>query len=91
MNKIMPIIGFGVGILVLGLYWQLFNDVLLIHISQYFMPSYVAFGTLYVSDKYFEFMYMLWRIMPWICMFVGLLLLVSAGAGTSNDTEGDTE
>ena len=89
MNKIIPLIAFGIGLLVLGLFWHLYNDVFLMSIQKYVLTSYTAWGVSYTHDKYFDFMYMIWRLLPWICVFVGILLLLAAGA--SSNGNGSTE
>jgi len=83
MSKVVPLIGFGVGIMVVGFYWHLYNDVFLMFIQQYVLGSYTAWGVSYTHDKFFDFMYMVWRILPWICVFIGVVLLIAAGASAS--------
>jgi hypothetical protein len=90
LNKIIPIIGFGVGLICLGLYWHLFNDVFLMTISPYVLHTYTAFGVSYTHDKYFDFMYMIWRLLPWICIIVGVILLIAAGVSSSGSGDQET-
>jgi len=84
MSKVIPLIGFGVGIMCVGFYWHLYNDVFIMEVSPYILSSYTAWGVIYSSDKYFDFMYMIWRLLPWICVIVGVMLLIVAGASASN-------
>jgi hypothetical protein len=85
MSKVIPLIGFGVGLMCVGFYWHLYNDVFIMAISPYVLTSYTAWGVSYSSDKYFDFMYMIWRLLPWVCVIVGVLLLIAAGASSSGD------
>lgn len=87
MSKVIPLIGFGVGLMCVGFYWHIYNDVFLMAISPYVLTSYTAWGVHYTSDKYFDFMYMIWRILPWICVGVGVVLLLAAGASSGDGSK----
>jgi hypothetical protein len=91
MNKIIPLVGFGVGLMVLGLFWHLYNDVLTMSIMPYILTNYTAWGVSYTHDKFFDFMYMVWRILPWICMGVGVLLLFAAGSSSSGSSDSEAK
>lgn len=88
MSRVLPLIGFGVGFLCLGFYWHIYNDVFTMFIQKYVLTSFTAWGVVYTSDKFYEFMYMVWRILPWLCVFIGVLLLLSAGASSSSVSSG---
>jgi hypothetical protein len=87
-NKIIPLVGFGIGIICIGFYWHLYNDAFIMWINHYVLTSYTAFGVHFSYDKYFNFMYMAFRILPWVCMLVGVLLLIAAGTGASSSSSG---
>jgi len=87
MSKVIPLIGFGVGIMCIGFYWHLYNDVFTMFISNYIPGSYTAWGISYSSDKYFNFMYMIWRLLPWICVGVGVLLLIAGATSASGESK----
>jgi hypothetical protein len=75
---------FGIGVLCLGLYWHLYNDVLTLRLNQYILIDYYAFGVHYTHDKFYDFMQMIWTMMPWMLMLAGIVLLIAAGATASN-------
>ena len=87
MSKIIPLIGFGVGLMCVGFYWHLYNDAFLMFISPYVLTSYTAWGVSYTHDKWFDFMYMIWRLLPWLCVGAGVVLLIAAGASSSGDSK----
>lgn len=89
MNKLIPLLGFGVGLLVLGLFWHLYNDVFEMALLPYVLTNYTAWGVSYTHDKYYDFMYMVWRLLPWFCMGIGILLLFAAGASASGDSSSE--
>jgi len=92
LNKVIPLLSFGIGLLCLGLYWHLYNDVLTIYIAPFVLHDYTAFGVHYTHDKYHDFMQMIWSILPWILMMIGIVLLIAAGVSSSgSDTSGANE
>jgi len=88
LNKVIPLLAFGIGLIVLGLWWHFYSDVINMFILPYALHDYTAFGVHYTHDKYFDFMYMVWRIMPWILLVLGVFLLLLAGvvAGSGSDS-----
>jgi hypothetical protein len=86
MNKVIPLLSFGIGLMCLGFYWHFYNDVLTLHLAPYFLHSYTAFGVAYTHDKYFDFMYMIWRLIPWIFVIIGIVLLIAAGTSSHSDS-----
>lgn len=85
-----PLLGFGIGLLCLGLYWHLYNDVITINLNRYILTDYTAFGVHYTHDKYYDFMQMIWSIMPWLFTGAGVVLLIAAGVSGKSE-EGTPE
>ena len=71
MNRIIPLIGFGLGLITVGGFWTLYNDSL----------SYFDF--LVINDAYYQLMALGWKVMPTIFILVGIFCLIAAGVSSS--------
>ena len=74
MNRIIPLIGFGLGLITVGGFWSLYNDTL----------SYFDF--LVMNDPYYEFMALIWKVMPLIFILIGIMCLIGAGVSATKTT-----
>lgn len=76
MNKIVPLIAFGIGLMVAGAFFTFFDDTL---------PEFDEF---LIEDEYYTLMKMIWNGFPGIIMIVGLICLIAAGVSASKNTMG---
>lgn len=71
MNKVTPLIGLGLGLIVVGAFWSLYNDSL-----SYFDD--------FVIDNEFTTLFELgWESIPIIFLFIGIMCLIAAGVSAS--------
>lgn len=82
MNKMIPIFAFGIGLIVVGFYWALLNDMLNSFFLPYILTDYTAWGVHYTHDKYYDFIEMLFNILPWVLVLIGTILLIASGSGS---------
>ena len=68
MNKLAPLFGFGIGLLGFGLFWKLFDDVLVAYILPYA-----------IRDRFFLYSDLVWHSLPFIVMLGGVVLLIASG------------
>ena len=71
---IIPLIAIGVGLLATGLFWHLFNDVLIMYIAPYVYD---------VSDVSYVASDLVWQAIPYIIFIVGIICLVIGGLSRS--------
>jgi hypothetical protein len=68
MGAVRALLGFGIGILGFGFYWQLQNDIL-----QRYLLGYV------IQNEYYDLSNLFWNGMPIVCILVGIAALIMAG------------
>ena len=69
MSRVGPLVVFGLALVVGGMYWMLWDG------SRDFLNN------ILIQDQYYLLMYWVWRIIPGIILFVGIMCLISAGIG----------
>lgn len=77
MNKLIPLIAFGLGLIIAGAFFTFYDDVL---------PELDEF---LIEDEYYTLMKMGWDAFPGIIMLVGIISLIAAGVSASKNTIGD--
>ena len=77
MNKILPLLAFGLGLIGAGSFFTLFDESL----------SY--FTEFIIEDKYYLFMESIWSVFPAIIIFIGIIFLVVVGVEASKKNIGD--
>ena len=80
MSKITALVSFGIGIIAIGFFYQLFDDVIIRYLTPYIRPS------IYHTGEAF-----LWDLVPWVCFFLGIISLVIAGVVSRTSTRRATE
>ena len=73
MNKVIPLIAFGLAFIVGGLYWSLWND------------NFDSLDSIIIEDEYYELASFFWRIIPAAIIFVGIMCLISAGVSNRRE------
>jgi len=69
MSRVGPLVVFGLTLIVGGMYWMLWDG------SRDFLDN------ILINDEYYILMYWVWRVIPAIILFVGIMCLISAGIG----------
>jgi len=76
LSRVIPLIAFGLTIVVGGLYWALWDG------SRSFIDQFV------VNDVYYQLMIWVWGAIPAILIIVGILCLIAAGVSVSGNRMG---
>lgn len=69
MSRVGPLVVFGLTLIAGGMYWMLWDG------SRDFLDN------ILIADEYYTLMYWVWRVIPAIILFVGIMCLISAGIG----------
>ena len=62
-----PLIGFGIGILLAGLLWKMYEDAITSFFSTYITD---------LTDEYYLLSDLLWNALPFILIFLGIVCLI---------------
>lgn len=71
MNKVMPLVALGLGLIVVGAFWSLYNDSL----------SY--FDNFIIDDEFNTLFELAWDSIPIIFLLIGVMCLIAAGVSAS--------
>jgi len=78
MSATKPLIGFGLAIFLSGLLFHFYNDVITNYFSQYIVD---------LNDKYYLMENLLWDLIPFILIFLGIVCLIFGGISYVNVKE----
>lgn len=74
LSRAVPLIAFGVALIVGGLYWAVWNA------SRDYLVDFI------IVDEYYTLILWLWRLIPIAIIVVGIMCLVAAGIGGRRET-----
>lgn len=77
MSRVGPIVLFIFTILAAGMYWATWDA----------CRSYL--DSIVINDSFYILMYWIWRLIPAVVLFVGIMCLISAGISHSREKAGD--
>lgn len=75
MNKVVPLLVFGIGLIAVGLYWKLFDDSL-IHLNDYILRT--------VHYQLYQF---IWDVLPFAFLAIGVFCLIAAGVSQTREVQ----
>ena len=75
MSRVVPLLIVGITLFIGGLYWSLWND------ASTYLDNFV------VHDEYYELVSFIWRMIPAVLLFVGVICLILAGISAAQRTE----
>lgn len=68
MGLVLPLFGFGIGLVAFGFFYHLFSDVINLMLAVYIL-----------NNEYYVFSDFVWDMLPWIVVFGGVVCLILAG------------
>ena len=71
MNKVMPLVALGLGLIVVGAFWSLYND------------SLTYFDDFIIEDEFTVLFRLGWKVIPIIFLLIGIMCLIAAGVSSS--------
>ena len=70
-----PLIGFGLGIILAGVMWHMYNDAITSYFSSYITD---------LTDEYYLLSDLVWDSLPFILIFLGIVCLIFGSMGSRN-------
>jgi hypothetical protein len=74
LSRVVPLIAFGVALVVGGFYWAVWEG------SRGYLEDFV------IADEYYNLGLLIWRIIPIVIIGIGIMCLIAAGMGGRRET-----
>ena len=78
MGFIEGLLGLGLGLFGFGFYYKLEDTILDTHFTKYIIPG-----------RFYDGSDLIWQLLPWICIILGAIIIVSAGIAYNNGGRGN--